>query len=158
MPSARPLLIALLAAISLSGCQPSDADHADAIEAIHAQILQAHRDRNAEAWTALEADTLMVASRGQITRSLRAERLARRQRYLGTTRFSVYRDLEPPIVRVSRDGTMAWLFANVEVVAFPDSLGAVDSTHTIWAWVELHEHRDGHWRLVGNVSNERPGP
>jgi hypothetical protein len=147
---------ALIVAASLA-CAADNTDHAAAIEAIHAQILQAHRERDAEAWTALEADTVTVASRGELTLTARAERLALRQGYLGATRFSVYRDLQPPIVHVARDASQAWLFANVEVVAHPDDAGATDSTHVVWAWIELYERRAGKWLMVGNVSNERPG-
>ncbi len=150
-----PLLLVIVAA---AACRPAAGGDADIILGIHERILQAHRARDASAWTDLEADTVVVASRGRIFESPRAERLAIRQQYLGSTRFSVYRDLRPPIVQVARDGSQAWLFANVEVVAHRDTAGATDSTHTIWAWIELYERRGGRWLLVGNVSNERPGP
>jgi len=151
-------LALVAAAAALSACAGRDAsDQVPAIEEIHARILTAHRDRDAAAWTALEADTVTVANRGEVFLSGREERLAQRTRYLGATRFSVYRDIAPPIVRVSEDGSMAWLMANVEVIAHPDTAGAVDSTHTIWAWIELYERREDRWLMVGNVSNERPG-
>lgn len=141
-----------------AACGRSGPDHAAAILAIHEQILQAHRDRDAAAWTALEADTLLVASRGVVMQSGRAERLEQRARYLAGTRFTVYRDVTPPLARVSRDGSLGWVMANVEVVAYPDSAGAADSTHTIWAWIELYQRLGGRWLLVGNVSDDRPGP
>lgn len=149
----RPLQF--LVAILLAGCQGPE--HTAALVAIHEQILQAHRDRDAAAWTALEADTVLVGSRGTISVASRAERLERRRGYFRSTRFSVYRDVQPPTVRVSRDGSQGWLLANVEVVAHVESAGRADSTHTVWAWIELYERRDGRWLVVGNVSNERPG-
>ena len=124
---------------------------------MHDRILQAHRDRDPDAWTTLEADTITVASRGRLFRSARDERLEMRRNYLGSTRFTVYRDIAPPEVRISDDGTLAWLYANVEVVAWPADTAASDSTHTIWAWIELYERRGDHWLMVGNVSNERSG-
>lgn len=156
----------LLAGLLLAAIVPGHLLHAQAgpdpaaaaIHAIHLRILQAHRDRDAEAWTALEADTVVVGSRGEVFLSPRAERLERRRQYLARTRFSVYRDLQPPIVRVARDGSQGWLLASVEVVSHPDTVGATDSTHTIWAWIEMYERRGERWVLVGNVSNERPGP
>lgn len=148
-----PLLL-----VALGACAPPRADHAAAVVAVHARILQAHRDRDAAAWTALEADSVTVGSRGEWFVSTRADRLTRRENYLRATRFTVYRDVRAPIVRVADDGSLAWLYANVEVVAWPDTAGATDSTHTIWAWIELYERRADRWLLVGNVSNERPGP
>ena len=152
----------LLVAACLGGCEldrsKSQSETATAgaeqvILSMHAQILQAHRDRDAEAWMALEADTLTVASRGEIFVSPRPERLAQRQHYFEATRFSVYRDLQAPIVRIADDGSLAWLFAQVEIVAH--STSAADSSHSTWAWIELYERHGQRWRMVGNVSNER---
>ncbi len=149
----------LLAVIALHGCAPTASGVTDreALRSIHRQVLEAHLARDAEAWTALEADTVLVGNRGSVFPSARADRLAMRRRYFLGTRFSVYRDVQAPIIQVSRDGSQAWLMANVEVVAHPVAAVPVDSTHTVWAWVELYEKRNGRWAMVGNVSNERPG-
>lgn len=150
---------ALFAIILLQACAPSDTADADreALLRAHSQVLQAHLARDAEAWTALEADTVIVGNRGSVFTSARPDRLAMRRRYFLSTRFSVYRDVQPPIIQVARDGTQAWLLANVEVVAHPVTKATDDSTHTVWAWIELYEKRDGRWVMVGNMSNERPG-
>ena len=157
MRTLQPL--ALLAVASLVACAPSDDASADreTIRALHEQVIQAHLARDADAWTALEADTVFVGNRGRVFTSARAERLAMRRQYFASTRFSTYRDLQPPIVHVARDGSQGWLLANVEVVAHPVPPSGADSTRTIWAWVELYEKRAGRWEMVGNVSNERPG-
>jgi hypothetical protein len=148
---------AILAAAALSACAGGNgSDQVAAIEEMHARILAAHRDRDPAAWTALEADTVLIGNRGTVKAIGRAERQAQQEAYLHATRFSVYGDIAPPIVRVSEDGSMAWLMANVEVVAHRDTACAVDSTHTVWAWIELYERRGDRWLLVGNVSNERP--
>ena len=149
----------LLAVISLYACTPTASvvtDH-DALRIAHREVLEAHLARDAEAWTALEADTVLVGNRGSVFTSARPERLAMRQRYFLSTRFTVYRDVRAPIIQVARDGSQAWLLANVEVVAHPVTAVPADSTHTVWAWVELYEKRNGRWTMVGNVSNERPG-
>ena len=151
--------LSFLAAASLGACAPHDTTSADheALQALHTQVLQAHLTRDADAWTALEADTVLVGNRGRVFTSLRAERLNMRRRYFGATRFSVYRDLQPPIVQLARDRSQGWVLANVEVIAHSVSVDAADSTHTVWAWIELYEKRAGRWVMVGNVSNERPG-
>ena len=153
----RSQYFALCLVLVASACAPSVTDDADALRQIHAQILQAHRDRDPLSWTNLEDDTVTVGSRGEVFRAGRQERLAMREQYLGSTRFSVYRDLQEPIVQISADGTQGWLLAQVEVVAHPVAGAAADSSHTVWAWIELYEKRAGRWLLVGNVSNERPG-
>ena len=153
----RPLHLALSLVLMATACAPSVTDDAAALRQIHAQILKAHIDRDPVGWTHLEDDTVTVASRGDVFRAGRQERLAMREQYLGSTRFSVYRDIQEPIVQVSADGSQAWLMAQVEVVAHPVAAATTDSTHTVWAWIELYEKRAGRWLLVGNVSNEKSG-
>jgi hypothetical protein len=65
------------------------------------------------------------------------------------------------IVRVSDDGTLGWLIAQVEIIgtqaadqaAGDDERVRIDS---VWAWIELYEKKDGRWYRVGDVSNVRP--
>ena len=124
--------------------------------AIHEQVLEAHRTGDVPSWMAVEADPYVVASRGTITFPTAEEREAFRAPYLASTSFSVYRDMRPPLVRISDDGTLGWLIAEVEVqgtqTAESGDSVAVDA---VWAWIELYEKRDGQWKLVGNVSNRR---
>jgi hypothetical protein len=122
---------------------------------MHAQILESHRTDDLDAWLALEADTMVVGSKGEVLRAAKAESAERRGRYLKSTEFSVYRDIQPPIVEISDDGTLGWVIAQVEIVGIytePDTA----SIHDVWAWVELYERRPEGWRLVGNVSTVRP--
>ena len=146
-----------LFAASLLACVPRPDSDGAALLALHEQLLRAHRERDVDRWMRIEAETLTVASRGRVTQMPRAQRLTSRERYFATTRFSVYRDLAAPEVRVAADGSLGWVIANVEVVAHPVAGAGADSSHTVWAWIELYERRDGQWRLVGNVSNERVG-
>lgn len=149
----------LFAVVSTSACGPGGSGSGDleTLRSLHARILKAHLERDAEGWTALEGDTVIVGNRGNVFRSGRSERLEMRRRYFNSVRFSAYRDLQPPIIRIARDGSQAWLLANVDVVAHPVSGDVADSTHTVWTWVELYEKRANRWEMVGNVSNERPG-
>jgi hypothetical protein len=156
----RSSAFALLAG-ALSACAaeaPGDlADERAALLAMHAQILESHRTDDLDAWLALEADTMVIGSKGDVLRGTKAESEQRRRRYLESTEFSVYRDMQPPIVEISDDGTLGWVIAQVEIVGkytAPDTA----PIHDVWAWVELYERRSEGWRLVGNVSTVRPGP
>lgn len=153
-------LLATLACLAAIGCAPR-ADHAAgdeaALLAIHGAVLQAHLDRDPEAWTALETDTVLVGSRGEVFRAGREERLAMRRRYLGATRFHEYRDLQPPVVRVSGDRSIGWVLAQVGIAGVQEkAAGGVDSLAGTWAWIETYERVDGRWRMSGNVSTAKP--
>jgi hypothetical protein len=120
---------------------------------MHEQVLEAHRQNNVEMWNSLEADTLTVASRGMLMQISLKDRLPNRRSYLQTTKFEKYEDLRPPIIKVSDDGSLAWLFAQVEVKGERELGGKTVPFHDVWAWVELYERRNGKWLGTGNASN-----
>lgn len=135
---------------------PRPADDAARLLEIHATILRAHRESDLEAWMAVEGADHVVANRGRITFPDSVARHAARAPYLQETRFSVYEDVRAPVVRISDDGSMGWLIA--EVRAEGVRTGSDDSSETVEfvaAWIELYQRVDGAWRLVGNVSNFR---
>jgi hypothetical protein len=154
------LSVQAVAAIWLAPACTASADlEADAAELrdVHERVLDAHRSGHVGAWMDLEADPYVSANRGAIAFPSGAERRSTRERYLSSTTFTVYRDLRPPVVRISADGTLGWLIAEVEVRGTQVSDdGAETPVDAIWAWIELYEKRGGVWKQIGNVSNRRP--
>lgn len=125
--------------------------------ALHQQVIQAHLDANIEGWLALESDDYTAANRGEISHPAKAERKARREPYLKASTFTVYRDLVEPIVKVSADGTLGWLIAQVEVEGTQKTAqGDEVPFRFVSAWIELYEKIDGRWLCTGNVSNMKP--
>jgi len=151
--------IAVVAALVAGCATPADhvAEDEAALLGIHAAVIQAHLDGDAEAWTALETDTVLVGSRGEVFRAGRAERLEGRRAYLGATRFSVYRDLQAPIVRVAGDRSIGWVVAQVGLAGVQaNAVGGADSMAATWAWIETYERVDGRWLMSGNISTAKP--
>lgn len=135
-----------------------DTDRAELLR-LHATVLEAHRNNDLDAWMQTETDDYVMVNRGDI---LMPDKAARRERlgpYPDSTTFTIYEDLVPPIVRISEDGTLAWLIAQVHVAGWQTGNGGgrVDF-EDVWAWIELYEKRDGRWLRTGNVSNRRPQP
>lgn len=155
----RSLVLSLLAALAASGCSKSVDREGEIAElaALHASVLEAHRSGDVDAWMANEADTVVSANRGVVSFPVASERRSKRTGYLGATTFSEYRDLRPPLVKVSEDGTLGWVIAEVEIKGtFSLETGDDVPVDGIWAWIELYEKRAGVWKGVGNVSNRRP--
>ncbi len=125
---------------------------------MHQQMIQAHLDKDVTGWAELEtAVNYTVASRGEIHHPTPEERAARRTPYLQATEFSEYRDLEPPIVKVSEDGTLGWLVCQVQASGTQTGSDGEQVEFTfISAWVELYEKQNGRWLCTGNVSNFKP--
>ncbi|MBT4602590.1 MAG: hypothetical protein HOC28_05610 [Bacteroidetes Order II. Incertae sedis bacterium] len=69
----------------------------------------------------------------------------------------MYRDLSSPIVRLSEDGTLGWIIAEVETVGWAARAdGTIEDISEIWAWIELYQKSSEGWQMTGNVSNRRP--
>jgi len=134
---------------------PSSETDRQALLALHREVLDGHLASDAR-WLASEPEDYVVANRGEITRPSLEERRKRFGSYLGTTRFASYRDLVPPVVNVSRDGTLGWVICQVGAEGTQSSDGKEQPLSFVSAWIELYEKRDGAWRRVGNVSNFRP--
>jgi hypothetical protein len=146
-------LFALLLAVSFFVGQVS-ATPTDELLALHEKVMRAHRDSNVELLLEDESEDYVVASRGAITKPSKAERRTRLGAYLGATRFSEYRDLVPPIVTMSVDGTLGWVTVQVQARGTQTTpSGARETIEFVSAWIELYQRRQGRWQRVGNVSN-----
>lgn len=121
---------------------------------LHQQMIKAHVEDDVESWLALEADSYTSVNRGEITHPTKADRKAQREPYLDASKFTVYRDLVEPIVKISDDGTLGWLITQVEVEGTQQTTaGETVPFRFVSAWIELYEKRDGRWLCTGNVSN-----
>ena len=60
-------------------------------------------------------------------------------------------------VEISEDGSLGWLICQVEGRGVQrDEQGGERPIEFVYAWIELYRLVDGRWRLVGNVSCQRP--
>ncbi len=137
--------------------QQTKPDDAAQILILHKELLQAHLRNDAQGVLAAEPGQIVVVSRGEVLFPSKAERLTQYREYLAGVEFSEYRDLVEPLVRVSQDGTLAWLIVQVKIAGSQlDRQGGKKAFDSVWAWIELYEKRDGRWFRVGEVSNAKP--
>jgi ketosteroid isomerase-like protein len=127
-------------------------DDVAALLRIHERDLRAHREGDVAAIARDTAEGFVSVSNGAIERPSPAEVRDMFTQYLGRTRFTEYRDLEPPIVRVSRDGTVAWMIVRVKATGTQKTDDGEKPIAFTSAWVMLYEKRDGRWTKVANVS------
>src|SRR5688572_31879008 len=76
---------------------------------LHERSLEAHRRSDAAMLVGDAPDDFLVVSRGSVNTVTRAQMLQGMSGYLGSTTFTRYEDLRPPVVKVSQDGTLAWV-------------------------------------------------
>jgi Domain of unknown function (DUF4440) len=124
-----------------------------------AEILNIHEaDRNAH----LRGDPVDLISRvgpelisvagGRVTRQTHQEVLKFMQDYFGSTKYSVWEDIEPPLVRVSSDGKMAWAIYNVRAKYVETKDGKPQPAEFIGAWMSAYERREGKWQMTAVTS------
>lgn len=146
--------LALASATLAAPASPQSATDRDALLALHEKVMAAHRASDVEMLLADETDDYVVASRGEVTRPSVQQRRDRLGPYLRRTRFSEYRDLVPPSVEVSADGTLGWVVVQVTgkgvQTASDGSSLPLEFTST---WIELYRKVAGVWKRTGNVSN-----
>jgi hypothetical protein len=145
----------LLFAMSCASAPVDRAADVRALLAMHEQILQAHRDSNVDHLLANAVDRdFVMGNRGVVSYPSLAQRKDRLGPYLRSTRFSVYRDQVPPIVKVSADGTLGWVIVQIEARGEQTTeSGTTEHLEFQSAWIELYEKRDGRWVAIGNLSN-----
>ena len=151
--------VALSIVISRSESQSPDPPLEAELEllALHEEAMQAHRESNADLLLQSDARDFVSVNRGEIARPTLDTRRERFRQYLSTTRFSEYVDLVPPVVRVSKDGSLGWVIAQVRGVGVQTTQdGGSKPLAFESAWIELYERQGDKWARVGNVSNFKP--
>lgn len=128
-------------------------DDTEQILALHEKILQAHRENNVDMMLQDAVDDYVLVTRGEVLHPDIQERTDRFREYFAITTFDRYEDTIDPIVKVSADGTLAWLIARVEVSGTQEAGDIEQALDFTSAWIELYEKRDGQWVQIGNVSN-----
>ena len=150
------LLIFVLVAAAMPAAARAETDES-ALLALHEKVLEAHRKSDIEMLLVDESDDYVVSGRGEISRPAKSERREFLGPYLRATSFDQYRDEVPPVVRVSADGTMGWVIAQVRALGSQKgSDGGSATIEFVSSWCEFYEKRDGRWLRTGNISNFRP--
>ncbi len=126
---------------------------------LHRIVMDAHFFGKAEQMTAIHGDSVAIVSDGDVYLMSGDEADATMRRIMATRDYTTYDDLIRPIVRISNDGTIGWVIAQISArgVRFDEGGVPGDSLSFVSAWIELYEKAEEEWRLTGNVSNFRTG-
>lgn len=86
---------------------------------------------------------------GRIAQRSKQENIARIKSYFESVKFLEWEDIDPPKIRISKDGTMAYIIVHKRVRS--------QKGHTVFAWLEAWEKVESVWRLMAVASTDRPG-
>jgi hypothetical protein len=109
--------------------------------AMHAAVRQAHFDTDPVGVTANDADDWMNIRDGQIAVRHRADDLKIFTEYFDGATYYEWDDVEPPIVKVADDASIAWMITHIRVRRTRDT-GTQDFEY---AGIETYEKRDCQW-------------
>jgi hypothetical protein len=159
MPGKTQFVIQAVLLLAIGGCNAGpdlEADRAELLR-LHDLERQAHMEKRADELVAAFSDSFRDVSRGEVTQPAREVTRSRFQAYFDRTTFLVWEDVEPPIIRISPDGRMAYVIVQKDVhVSAPDRDGTPVEEHKIYAWLETYEKENGAWRLTTVASTDRP--
>jgi len=152
-PLPLSLVIAACVAACTSEAPPTSADEQKLLE-LHQAGLRSHVEGNIDALLATQADNFVLLNRGEISSPSKQQRREFLGPYLAGTTFEFYRDSITPIVKVSRDGSLGWVMAQVQ--ARGSSMTAQGTHQPVEfevAWIELYERQGRDWISIGNASS-----
>ena len=123
----------------------------------HQLDREAHFKRDARALVnGFAAETVYVRD-GRVERRTKADNLRRVEKYFASAEFSEWDDLEPPVIRISPDGKMAWMIVRMKAkYTHTDEKGEKRAKEFVCAWLSTYEKQDGRWLHVANASTFRP--
>lgn len=124
-----------------------------ALLAIHMADRQAHFDTDANALFENTLDTFTWVGNAQIIHISKTDVIKRFEQNFSGVTYSKWDKLEEPIVRISDDGTLAWMITKVEVKRTKqDENGEEVPEEFIYAGIMTYKKVDGKWLKDANVS------
>jgi D-serine deaminase-like pyridoxal phosphate-dependent protein len=125
---------------------------------IHKEDRRAHFSTDVELLLSRSSEDFITVSEGKVYRVKTAESKAMFDEYFKDAAYQEWDDLEPPIVRVSNDASMAWMIVRTKVSRTQkNSMGQVKKESFVYAGIMTYEKRDGKWVRVANVTTLKRG-
>lgn len=154
----RLALMFVAAAASAEAQTPVDLEKERAeLLQLHKQGREAHFKTDVELLLADNPEEFVSVSAGKINRPRKADTRKMFTEYFRGAKYFEWDDIEEPIVRVSKDGSMGWMITRVRVRRVQkDKSGREVEEKFVYAGIMTYEKRDGKWMRVANVSTFEP--
>lgn len=128
-----------------------------ALLAVHAQDRQGHMTTDAQLILAHAAESFIYLGEGKITRMTRDEVASDFAEMFAGATYQEWDDLEPPIISISADASMAWMIVRTRVRRTRrDADGQEQLRQFVYAGIMTYEKRAGIWVRIANVSTFEP--
>jgi len=125
---------------------------------LHKEHQTAHLTYDAELFLESFADEVTQLQRGQVKTQDKAANLKRFKSYFSSYKFIEWEDIKPPVIKISKDGTLATIIVEKRVRGtYKNDKGEEEKDLTIFAWLEVWEKIDGKWKITTIASTARYG-
>ena len=155
------LLIRLLGlslfVLVLAQCQRYDKkDDYNKLLNLQKQQKKAHLNYNAEMFIDMFDDNIIQIRNGRISSRTKEESLKRVNRYFNSVKFETWDDIEPPIIKISEDGKMAYVIVHKEIIlSYMSKDGKENVERNELAWLEVWEKKNDEWKYVAAASTNK---
>jgi hypothetical protein len=116
---------------------------------LHANVRRAHFERDVGLLLANGADEWINVRDAKVVRRRREDDVRMFTDYFDGARYHEWDDIEPPIVGVSDDASLAWMLINIRVHRTKNG----EELRFRYAGIETFEKRDGRWIKVVEVGS-----
>lgn len=139
----------------MNGCQMNQIfdPSLSELKELHKELIQSHLKKDTAFFTMNLSDRFFRVKDGEITFPDRESIHKQAKHYLEIHDFNEYTDLREPIIRISKDRSMAWSLSQVRVSGITSANGIAEPFSFTCAWITLFERRDRKWIKLGEVSS-----
>ncbi len=124
---------------------------------LHKSDREAHFKTDVDLLQASAPEEFIAVSDGKIYRTTKQEERRQFVDYFKGAKYYEWDNVEEPIVRVSKDGSMAWMITRIRSRRTQkDAAGKETEQKFIYAGIMTYEKQNGKWVRVANVSTFEP--
>jgi len=125
---------------------------------MHAKSREAHFATDVEAAISDLAEEQIIVRDGVVRRMTKGDMRQNMTGYFAGATFHEWDDVEPPIVKVSDDASIAWMITNTKVrLTRAGGDGNESEAAFVYAGILTFEKRGGRWVRTTNVSTFAAG-
>ncbi len=123
---------------------------------LHKRHQDAHLTYNAEQFVETFAENLSTVQRGEVITRNKTENLKRIKSYFNSFKFKKWEDVKPPVIKISKDGTLATIIVEKIVEGtYKNEKGETVESVTEFAWLEVWEKIEGKWKVTTVASTRK---
>lgn len=141
--------VKLCCALLLFGCKQAQEHKQTAIEKIKGILqsdFEAHIQKNAVQLVSFFSDSLVDVNKGKISFLDSAKGHSLFQSYFDKVNFIKWEDEQPPIIRFSKDSSVAYaIVKKLVVLELKDKPGINDTTN--FAWTSIYKRNENEYKL-----------